>query len=358
MTQSPHPPQPDKPSVIESDQRLLERITDALRAGPGTLAWEQAIRDLAPGTSRVTDPDGIRAETELLMRVRERLAMGRSWREVRAGDGFTRKLMERLDQQPQSAGSPVTLWVFAIAMVAVLGVLLWGAVSWYRDNAASGRPDHASPSRPGGLVVAYGSPWIVWDFGKPWPAQTRFDGALATEADGNGWRAEPAPLTPADAGPAGRAATLTLPLPLVRGVCVIEVELDLPPDIDPHLTTHLFLATTTDADERLATRPAGQEWVWQLQHSGSSVVLGNASVVMLSRETVPRTAGRMTVQIQVADAGQTAAVSINGQPVFRGSTELALSSGSELFLGVRFIARDDLRGGVVTARSVRVFESR
>lgn len=378
---------PLQSSSIESDEKLLERVTDALRAGPGTLAWQRVLEELGVdasggtasgaeesaglgggrGGGRGGDPSGVREETELLLRVRERLAMGRNWREIAAGEGFTRKLMQRIDQQPQAAGTSVTLWIFAAAMLAVAAVIGWAVVSWLRAL-----PDVAEPPRRGDeartapAAVSYGSPRVVWEFGRPWPTQTLLLGALPAEADGEGWRAARGPLPPqaggAEAGagaadrpptPAATLAVLTAPLPVAQAA-VIEVEFEAPPDVDPHLAVHLVLTPSLEADERLASRPGGGEWVWQWQASGMSVVQPDTSVTLLPA----RPGGaRRTVLLQLTDQARRVVVSVDGDVVYRGATGWS-SPPTELFAGVRFVARGELRGGVVTARALRVYEGR
>ncbi|MFN4243399.1 MAG: hypothetical protein ACK4PI_09200 [Tepidisphaerales bacterium] len=372
---------PLQSSPIESDEKLLERVTDALRAGPGTLAWQRVLDELgvdasggtASGSERSAgqsaarrgDPAGVREETELLLRVRERLAMGRSWREISAGEGFTRKLMQRIDQQPQAAGTSVTLWIFAGAMLAVAAVIGWAVVSWLRALPDVGEPPRrGDEARTAPAAVSYGSPRVVWEFGRPWPTQTLLLGALPAEADGEGWRAVRGPLPPpgdgAQAGaadrpptPAATLAVLTTPLPVAQAA-VIEAEFEAPPDVDPHLAVHLVLTPSLEADERLASRPGGGEWVWQWQASGMSVVQPDTSVTLLpTRPAAPR----RTVLLQLTDQARRVVVSVDGDVVYRGATGWS-SPPTELFAGVRFVARGELRGGVVTAKALRVYEGR
>lgn len=357
-------------SPIEADEKLLERVTEALRAGPGTLAWERVLEELSVGSGGRTsqaaaDPDGVRAETELLLRVRERLAMGRSWREVQAGEGFTRKLMQRIDQQPQASGTAVTLWIFLAAMLAVAAVVGWAFVAWLRsasDSPAAGVETDRGPATPS--VVSYGSPRVTWLFGRPWPAETLLAGGLPTEADGDGWR--PARGRPtegataseagrADDGPAGAMALLTTPLPL-NGLSVIEAEFDAPVAIDPQLAVHIVLTPSTDVDARLASRPGGGEWVWQWQASGLSLVHPDTSVTLLRSTPAAAQAGRRTLLLQLSDRGRSVVVSVDGEVLHRGPT--GLTGSGELFVGVRFVARGELRQSVPGVRALRVYDGR
>src|SRR5438034_11400942 len=80
---------------FESDPKL-ELLTDALRAGPGTPQWRQALSAVehTPGAD----------EFKALYTARERLASGRTYREVRAGPGFARKVFEAIDEQEATRG--------------------------------------------------------------------------------------------------------------------------------------------------------------------------------------------------------------------------------------------------------------
>jgi hypothetical protein len=104
---------------FEADQKL-QLLTDALRAGPGSPEWRTALADL--GSAGAGGGEG---EYQLLLRARERLASGRAYREVRAGPGFTRKVMEGIDRDEQSLLRflPSANWIAGIAAAAVLGVL-------------------------------------------------------------------------------------------------------------------------------------------------------------------------------------------------------------------------------------------
>src|SRR5690242_12889926 len=72
---------------------FFELLTDALRAGPGSPQWRDAVAALREKGADDTD------EYRLLIRTREDLESGREYRSVRAGVGFTRNVMDRLGEQ-------------------------------------------------------------------------------------------------------------------------------------------------------------------------------------------------------------------------------------------------------------------
>src|SRR5215204_5175060 len=109
-----------KSDVIESDP-FLTLLTHALRAGPGSPEWHQAV-----GKLRGEGADGS-DEYKLLAAAREHLESGRDFRAVRAGPGFTSRLLTRIDGESATrSGVPtanVIMIVSALAIVAALGAV-------------------------------------------------------------------------------------------------------------------------------------------------------------------------------------------------------------------------------------------
>src|SRR5271163_3651417 len=70
---------------------FLQLLTDALRAGPGSPEWHQAVARVKAGETGQDD------EYALLVQARENLASGKEYRQVRAGAGFTRTMMANID---------------------------------------------------------------------------------------------------------------------------------------------------------------------------------------------------------------------------------------------------------------------
>ena len=107
---------------FESDQ-FLQLLTDALRAGPGSPEWHEAVETLR--TNGIEQKD----EYRLLISARENLEKGKEYRSVRAGPGFSRKLNEALDTESTSKKSPATTGVVAIVSAGLLlgaaGVILY-----------------------------------------------------------------------------------------------------------------------------------------------------------------------------------------------------------------------------------------
>jgi hypothetical protein len=100
----------------EEDEQLLELVSNALRDGPGSVAWEQA-------TSMIDAGEG--EELAALYRVRQRIESGKRWRQVRPGVGFTRKLMDAVDQQSEAnvrSTGPATIIAILCGVLVLVGI--------------------------------------------------------------------------------------------------------------------------------------------------------------------------------------------------------------------------------------------
>src|SRR4030095_8138972 len=101
---------------FETDPQLIA-LTDALRAGPGSPEWRDAV-------ARVREQGGDQAEDDLLLcTAREHLASGRSYREIHAGPGFSRKVMQAVEQEQSGGPSRVAPTASIIALLSALVVV-------------------------------------------------------------------------------------------------------------------------------------------------------------------------------------------------------------------------------------------
>src|SRR5829696_2764299 len=78
---------------LDSDQ-FMTLLTDALRAGPGSPEWHQAV-----GVLRASRASATSDEYQLLVRAREDLESGRDYRAVKAGPGFSRKVLQSVEEE-------------------------------------------------------------------------------------------------------------------------------------------------------------------------------------------------------------------------------------------------------------------
>lgn len=109
---------------LQSDQ-FMTLLTDALRSGPGSPEWHEAVKLLRASNQNIDD-------YTLLYAARERLESGKAYRGVRAGAGFTRKVLTGIDEQGNVNGGVPTANLIAmiaagaiLAVVVTIGVLLF-----------------------------------------------------------------------------------------------------------------------------------------------------------------------------------------------------------------------------------------
>ncbi len=117
---------------FETDQ-MLSLLAEALRSGPGSPQWHEAIRMLR------AQPPGVQAdEYQLLCDARERLESGKSYRSIRAGNGFTRKLMQSMSKTGGEKRwfTPASL-VLLLAMGVMLAVIAGVAVMIHQGGKSS-----------------------------------------------------------------------------------------------------------------------------------------------------------------------------------------------------------------------------
>jgi hypothetical protein len=121
---------------LESEQ-FMTLLTDALRAGPGSPEWHQAVGALrASGGAKGAD------EMQMLVRAREDLESGRGYRAVKAGPGFTQNVMAGIEEEgknkPKGLPSANLIAMIAggviLAVVAVLAVVLFRTPPADRGN--------------------------------------------------------------------------------------------------------------------------------------------------------------------------------------------------------------------------------
>jgi hypothetical protein len=104
---------------LESEQ-FMTLLTDALRAGPGSPEWHQAI-----GVLRTSGGSAGADEYQMLVRAREDLESGRDYRSVKAGPGFTRKVLAAIEEEGSATpkGLPSATLIAMLASGVILAVV-------------------------------------------------------------------------------------------------------------------------------------------------------------------------------------------------------------------------------------------
>ena len=326
---------------IETDP-FFELLTDALRAGPGSPQWHQAVQKLRQNGTPLPGGD----EYRLLCDAREHLESGREYRSVRPGPGFTRRLFTELEGHDVSAGGAPTANIIAtVSALAILGVLTLVTVLLIRGSGAK-------PEQPQADLGALYFPTDVASaaFGDDVPAGWRTIGNLSLLTD-EGLRPAVMPMEVGDY--VGGGVVTEAPLPADKPFAV-EAVVVVPATAGDYIA-EVFVSDSPEFDERRATSP--REVVWLLEGSSQKVMVGGRNegrVEPVKGSSLPMTvrivvdAGRALVETRPGESGS------GGEAARLWSGAHGLAADKPRYAGVRFIRGAGGSTDVASVRSVRV----
>ena len=311
---------------LDFESAQLELLTEALRAGPGTPQWRDAL-----ATLDVAPPPPGADEFKLLYAARERLASGRNYREVRAGAGFTRQVFDAIDQDAEGGSAPKAVpsanLIAALSAAVILGIL--AVVAWL---VVPGGGDENAAGNAGGDALA--QTYFVNAL-----ASSRFEGEGDVGTDFTTF----GPLE-VEARSGLRPVLRALDAKAFRGGGVVFTR-DMPADqacavdatvrvVKPgdDIVVQVFVADDRDFSHESAT--AAHELVWQVRGPDTSVYLPDGKVAASGAKVRPSGGQSLDVRIGVKDAA--ASVEMNGRRVWSGASQL--DPGKPRVVGVRFLA--------------------
>lgn len=319
-------------SPTESDP-LFQLLTEALRAGPGSTPWRDALAQLS-------QPSGVSGEAEqyrTILQAREHLASGREYRSVRAGAGFTRKLLDAIEKdgarRPAASISTAISIISAVAIVAVLCVVVF----LLSRSGKSGDTDIEK------LAVTYFPARVASaDFSNGIPAAFHTVGKLPLLAS-NGLTPGGSPALEGDRVDGG-AAVLTQPVPADQPFAV-EVKVEPPAGDDP-VIAQVFVANSNDLDADRATAP--QELVWLAQR-GRQRLMVDAHVQ--ADEAIPAN-GPTPLTVRLIVNAEVVVAEVGGKRLWAG--EHRLGRDKPRYVGVRFLRRAGKGESHALIRSIMV----
>ena len=312
---------------------FLELLTEALRAGPGTAKWNQAVEQINGGK---IDGDG---EYAMLIKARENLASGKAYREIRPGAQFTRKLLTRIDADAAAAAqrhgkSPVSAsFVSYIGAGLVVGALAMVFFWLTRSNEPGGTEDLSN--------LFFGTTLISANLDGPLPPGWRLFGPLTVDpAKG---------LLPSPAGPS--ASYTGGGIVNVSGLSgndpfAVEATFEFH-HVSDELVPQLFVTDQPDFSSDQATSP--HELVWLVRE-------GNAQVALPDHQLMTNTqkiGDGQTVSVRIVVGSVNAVVISDGKVIWSGVSQL---SDKPRYVGIRMLRRKDDKRNVVTAKALRVVE--
>lgn len=332
---------------FESDT-LGRLLTDALRAGPGSPQWHEATQRLTGDTS----PEA--REYRQVLLARERLESGRNYRAVRAGPGFTRRLMNQLERE--TVGGASGRWIPPAGAIAIISaILVVGALAGIAYYLMPRAQTTASDTSPTSGIEKLASQYMVETVASAtfdtaeMPAGWKPVGALRM-AFSRGMR----PVTPtgAAAEPAAQTATggIAWGQPCEpQTPFAIETVLRAARSGEELIPEIVVSEYDPSADDRASSN---RELVWLLREGRSSVVLPGGDVEAQSQRardldkplTVRLTLDRTNVIVEM-----------NGQRVWAGAHKL--SPEKPRYAILRFLKRGSDRADPIFFQSVRIQRS-
>ena len=315
---------------IESDT-FMELLTEALRSGPASPPWRQAIEILHAAGEKGED-------YTLLCRVRENLESGKSYRTVHAGSGFTRKLMHRLDEPSgHRSGIPTAAIIAIIASAAVVITIV--IMAWMLI-APSQNKTSVAQLRDTFFVSAL----VSQSFESGIPPEFAKIGRLPLLVLG-GVKMDPA--WKANNRLAGGGLYFKHPLAPDHTYavdCTFEI-----PDPKSDLIAQIFLCDnpTFSPDKGVSQK----ELVCLTQHGKLRVILPDGKTVAESPLTLDAQA---TASVSVKFNHELVVVEHAGKILYAGAHQL--SGDKQRLVGLRFLTHEGSNNSAVTIRSLRVME--
>jgi hypothetical protein len=327
---------------LQSDQ-FMTLLTDALRSGPGSPEWHQAVKTLR------SSPGGAQAdEYQLLYAARERLEAGKEYRSVRAGPGFTRKVMQGVDEEGQpAAGLPTANIIALLAAGAILVVVIVIGISLLKGSS---NPQQQKVDELGNLI--FGNKFLSATFGgsgvpatnsvSPPSGWSHFgDLALATTKQGElrpSTQPSTAPPPSTTASEVYRAGGLVSAAPIPADQPLeVDVTLKISRPMDDGIV-QIFVSDEPITDDNAA---GGHALVWQLTGAEARIFLANGQAAPQQGEKIP--SGR-ELQVKLALNRDTALAEIT--PGGAGATTKrqfagphALDPSKPRYAGLRFLRR-------------------
>ncbi len=322
---------------FETDEKL-KLLTDALRAGPGSPEWRAAIAEIQAHASAAGED-----EHQLLLRVREHLASGRSYREIRAGAGFTRKVIEGIEREAEARPrlSPNANWIAVIAAVAIISVVAVVAfMVWPTARNGPGAPGDGGLERTKFVETtesitfddSIGADWQTFGFltltadGGLKPMSMESSGGKDYRGGGIYWDRQ----IPADE-PVSVEATMMLQKGSGDGV------------------VQLFVTDSREFETKSATSP--RELVVYLKDGEAKVALPDGSVVGQGTKLKDV---KQNVDVRLAMNQKDAVVEVNQQRVWAGEHHLPADRARTI--GLRFLVAGNEVKDQVSVQSLRVMQ--
>jgi hypothetical protein len=339
-------------TVDFNSEQFMQLLTDALRAGPGTPAWRDAVARLRQGAGNGS-AQGV-SEYELLLAAREHLESGKAYREIRPGPLFTRKVMEAVEGEQQhsrrAAGLPTPAIIAIVA--GLVGLCVIALVTYLLMTG--GRPQTQSIAEL--ASQAFGHDVLSAPFGTDIPSGWKAIGSL----QGTFEHEFRAPVEGPNGKFGGSGIVTMLPLPPDEPA-QIEVTFRLPLASQTAIP-QVFVTDQADFNPERGT--SSHELLLDIQpilvgkrpddpghyNYRPQVVLPDGSFGKIGDDVRQ---SRDTFSVRIPFNGDLAIVEVDGKRLYAGPNQL--SPTKPRYVGVRFLRRGELESKYLPAVvSIRV----
>jgi hypothetical protein len=328
---------------LESEQ-FMTLLTDALRAGPGSPEWHQAV-----GVLRASGGAAGADEYQMLVRAREDLESGRDYRAVKAGPGFSRKVLQGIEEEGSAKprGLPSANLIALVAGGVILAVVAVIAVVLFRNPPAP--PDRGNVEQLQRIYFVQQAAQVGFDDEKQQdlPAEWRMVGEVPLRVGGrNGL------------GPAATQPTAGDKRDYKAGAVVLaeSVGPDQPRMVDATFkvvrATDAVIPEVFVAEGPVDAAKANRELVWMLKGGAGQVVLADGTVPPLAEKLEAKTAGPLNVKVRFDR--DTVIVEAGEKRLYDGPHRL--SATAPRYVGVRFRRKVDDKGDGVFLQTVKVLK--
>jgi hypothetical protein len=319
---------------FESDQ-FLKLLTDALRAGPGSPEWHEAVLRLQASQEGSAGAD----EYRLLCDARAHLESGKEYRSVRAGPGFTRSVMGAIDAE----GMRVRRFSTANWIAVVAGGLLLGAVAMviYLLAANGNHSDVQSEAIDALSAKLLGNAVTSLSLDQSPPADWKMVGTLPLQFS-NGMRSKSPSTKSLDV--LGGGLVWQMPMP-AQTPFEVEATLRVTHSAD-ELLPEVAISDSDDFSSDNAT--SSHELVWLLE-SGQGKVICPSGRMAAQSDVGKGPHNPLTVRIRIDP--QTAIVEMDGKRLWAGPS--GLGADKARYIAIRLLRRSGDRGNL-SFQTVRV----
>jgi hypothetical protein len=330
-------------------------LSEALRAGPGSPAWHDAVEKVRSGG--VTGSE----DYALLLAARQNLESGKGFRRIRAGPAFTARVMAAVESAASAGGRARRNWTVGIILILAAAAALVAAVLLVRMLMPAGPVARQTLADLESQTFA-SEVWSIRFNGEA-PAGWRTIGSLTPSF--NGEMSPPASAGDQDYQGCGIVTRTGL---ASDRPAAIEVILRLGEPTD-QVIAQVFVTDQPDFSSDRGISP--HELTWTLQPLPAPPRKGNGGGVGSRRQFEPQVVlpdgtfastgqnvpkPRDTITIRLTFNQQFAVVESDGKRLYAGPHQL--SADRPRYVGVRFLRRGEVMGkDLCGVQSVRISQN-